>query len=249
MASSDSRDRDPGGKRGEERDALAGLQTPHEGPVPDLHGLFGELQQQLEAERGVRAWLRSRSTPTRLAIAGSALLGVAVIVVTGWLRPDHGVYPLMRMLGVLLVISALITVDLLLALWPLQRAALPRWLHVAGTFGALLGLAAIYALPAAHEAHPASVQAPGIAALMKGALRCLGVGMVLAVAVYGFLRALDRGGADRALLAGACSGFAANLALQLHCPITLPTHMLVGHLGVAVLFVGGLALYARARRR
>ena len=148
---------------------------------------------------------------------------------------------------VLLFIAAVVACDLLLALRPLSRAPLPHWAHRTAIAGALLGLGVVYALPAAHEDHPASQVAQGLAPLFAGALRCLVVGLVLSVVVYALLRALDRGGASRALLAAACSGFAANFALQLHCPVTMPVHMLLGHLGVALLFVLVAALYRRIR--
>jgi hypothetical protein len=36
---------------------------------------------------------------------------------------------------------------------------------------------------------------------------------------------------------------------ELHCPITAPAHMLLGHLGVVVLLLAGAALFLSLRRR
>jgi len=41
----------------------------------------------------------------------------------------------------------------------------------------------------------------------------------------------------------------ANLLLQLHCPVTAPLHLLLGHLGAVFVFAGGVALAARTAPR
>jgi hypothetical protein len=117
------------------------------------------------------------------------------------------------------------------------------------TAGALLVLLAVYAMPAAHVAHPASMQARGWVALLHRAAPCLVIGVVLGAIVYAVLGLLDRGGTRRALVTAAASGLAANLALHLHCPVTAPLHMVLGHLGVAVVLVGAASLLERSAAR
>lgn len=246
MGSNDHTPGEPDGSDRALRDEFAQWVSQGPLPAPDLHSLYTVLQQEVGQERGARAWLRSRSTPIRRAIACAGLALLALAAALGWLRPDFGVYPLTRMALTLLVSVALIAGQLWLVLRPLQRPALPRWVSPALTLVALAGLLALYALPAAHLAHPASAQAPGLGALLTRALPCLGIGLALAGATYALLWALDRGGAGRALLAAVCGGVSANLILQLHCPVTAPAHLVLGHLGVVLLFAGGVALRTRA---
>jgi hypothetical protein len=208
---------------------------------PDVNALFAGLQHQIEHERGVLPWLRSRSTRVRIALAATSVLLFVVAVVLGWPRPDRSVYPVLRMALGLLLILGLLGLQLALALRPLARPALRPWVSPAAIAGALLGLWLLYALPAAHLAHPASLQDPGWQALLTRALPCLRFGLLLALASYALLRALDRGGVGRGLLFAAYGGLVANLVLLLHCPVTAPSHLLLGHLGVAVLLVLAVA--------
>ena len=230
------------------REQVMGAAAAH-GPSGEARAaLLADLQRAVAAERGAGAWLRSRSTTVRTALALATLLAVVLATVVGWLRPDLSVYPAGRMAAIALFIAAGAALELLLALRPLSRPALRDWVAPLATLGALIGLAALYALPAAHLAHPASLHAPGLAELASRAVRCLAIGVPLALSFYALLRVLDRGGAERALSAAAYSGLCANLALQLHCPITAPAHMLFGHFGVALVVIG-VALVQRLRAR
>jgi hypothetical protein len=236
----------PTGSDSELRDELARWLGPGASPPPDLGPLYAGLQQELARERGAVAWLRSRSTPVRVTLAGAGLLlGAAGLGLLGR-RPDLDVYPQARMALVVLFSAALIAGQLWLVLRPLQRPAAADWLARALGLGAFGGLLGLYALPAAHLVHPASIQAPGSLALLARALPCLTVGLAVAGLGFSLLKVLDRGGAGRALLAAVCGGVSANLLLQLHCPVTAPAHLLIGHLGAALVFAGGVALWARA---
>jgi hypothetical protein len=211
---------------------------------PDLHELFAGLEQQLAGERGARAWLRSRSTGARIVLSLASLALLVAVVALAWARPDLSVYPGFRLALGMLVIVVLVGVQLVLALRPLSRPPLPAWVSPAAIVGAVTALVALYGLPPPHLAHPASLQAPGWQALISRALPCLAFGLVFALASYGLLRALDRGGTDptrRALLAAAYGGLVANLLLMLHCPVTASAHLMLGHLGVAVLLLLGVA--------
>jgi hypothetical protein len=218
-------------------------------PLPDLEQLRAALEQDIARERGLGAWLRSRSTPVRLTIAGLAvaLLGVGTALFAG--RADLSVYPLGRMVLLLVAIAALIACEVTLSLWPMHRPAPPRWLARSAIAAAPLALLALYSLPAAHSNHPALLQESGASELFVHALPCLTVGSLVALAGFLLLRSLDRGGAARALSMAASGGLAANLLLQLHCSITAPEHMLVGHLGVILLMLAAIALVERALPR
>jgi len=232
-------------------DDLLGREVPEllrkaEPPPGDLDALYAQVTHSVAAERGLRAWLRARSTGTRALLATSVIALLVVRSATAFQRPDLGVYPDARMAAVLLVIGAGLSLLLALALRPLQRPAPPAWALVAATAGALLAVLAAYAMPAAHRAHPASLQPPGWLPLLQRALPCLVIGVVLGAVVYAVLVLFDRGGSRRALVTAAASGLAANLVLHLHCPVTEPMHMVLGHLGVAV-FLIALAVWLGGR--
>jgi hypothetical protein len=197
--------------------------------------LHAELQGEIAREKGVGAWLRSRPTPVRALVAGLVVGALALVTMGVWGRQDFAMYPAERMLAVVASIAGLIVVDLVLVLWPLQLPAAPQWLMAAAVAGAPLGLLFWYSAPAVETGHPGSVPVESAGTLVRHALHCLVFGSVIAGGIYGLLRGLDRGGANRLLLMGACAGLAGNLMLQLHCSVTAPVHLLIGHLGVVVL--------------
>lgn len=210
-------------------DLLAGL---------NLERMHAELQGKIAQERGFAAWLRSRPTPMRAMLASFVLAVIVVVTMAVWLRPDFDVYPAGRMQAVLLSIAGLIVLELVLLLWPLQLPAAPQWLMAAAVIGAPIGLFFWYSAPAAHLAHPRSIPREGIGVWISHAVGCLVVGSIVAGGFYALLRGLDRGGTNRLLLMAACAGLAGNLSLQLHCPVTAPMHLVIGHLGVIVLCFG-----------
>jgi hypothetical protein len=210
-------------------DLLAGL---------NLEKMHAELEGKIAREQGFAAWLRSRPTPVRAMLASFVLCVIVVGTMAIWLRPDFDVYPAGRMQAVLLSIAGLIVLELVLVLWPLQLPAAPPWLMGAAVICAPIGLFFWYSAPAAHLAHPRSIPAEGVGTSAWHAVRCLVVGSIVAGGFYALLRGLDRGGTNRLLLMAACAGLAGNLLLQLHCPMTSPMHLVIGHLGVVVLCFG-----------
>jgi hypothetical protein len=215
-------------------------------PQPDLADLFGSVQAQIAEERGAVAWLRSRPTVLRALLAVGCVALPALATMFASLRPDIAMYPMGRMALALSAMSALIGAGVGLVLRPLQRPAPPAWAVPALIAAAVIGLLTLYSMPIAHAAHPASLQAPGVAALLERARPCVVMGLLLGVATFAALRALDRGGARRSLLRAAAAGLCANLVLQLHCPNTAPLHLLAGHLAVLVLLLAAVALWPRS---
>ena len=215
----------------------------------DLDALFEQVTRSVAADRGLRAWLRERSTGVRGLLAAGVLAAFAALAAMAFQRPDLEVYPGARMATVLLVIGAGLTLMLAFVLRPLHLPALPAWVLATATTATLLALLVVYGMPAAHLAHPASLQAPGGSALLQRAAPCLVIGIVIGAIVYAALALLDRGGSRRALVTAAASGLTANLALHLHCPVTDPGHMMLGHLGVAVVLIAGAALLGRRAPR
>jgi hypothetical protein len=211
---------------------------------PDLNELFASVERQLARERGAQAWLRSLSTRARIALCLASLAVLVAVVVLAWARPDLTAYPVVRLTFGMLVIIAILGVQLVLALRPLSRPPLAAWQAPAAIAAALIALIALYGLPTPDPGHPASFQEPGWQALISRAIPCLAFGFSFALASYGLLRVFDRGGTDRTrrtLLAAAYGGLVANLLLMLHCPVTATAHLMLGHLGVAVLLLLGVA--------
>jgi len=212
--------------------------------APALDGMLAALEASIDRERGPAAWLRSRPTPVRLAVAalGSGL--VPLLVWLAWRRVDAAAHPGDRL--ALEIAAVLVPAALLLAvgLWPLHRPAWPRWVEPLALGLAVLALLLGPALGPAHHDHPASLGGTG-AQLVPRATACLITGTVLALPVLAWLFAPRRGG-ERAWLLGGLAGLLGALSIFLHCPIVAPVHLLLGHVTV---LVPGLLLGAVLLRR
>jgi hypothetical protein len=216
--------------------------------LPDLAALEAELEREIAAEQGVGADLRALSTPRRYLLVFAPLLLVAGL--TGLLRPrlDLAVYPAARMALVLGVVGSLLVGGVVISLWSLAWRPVPAWLRTLVLALAPVSLLALYSLPAAHTAHPASLPAEDLAGLVVRALPCLSIGGAVAACTYLLMRAFDRGATRAVWSFAACAGLYANFLLQLHCAQTAPAHMLLGHWGVALFALLGVALFARSPR-
>ena len=214
------------------------------GAPPELEALFASLEQEVQRERGLPAFLRSRSTVVRNALLASVAGAVVLLAYLAFARPDLSAYPLGRMATVLAIAGLGAFASLRLALRPVYQAPAPSWLLPLIASLSLCGLAAVYMMPALPALDAAHVPEPGLDAALHLAAPCLGIGLLITLGLVGLWWLLDRGGARRGLAAAAAAGLTANLALQLHCPITAPGHLLLGHLGVALVILG-VALAAR----
>ena len=213
----------------------------------DMRPLRSAIERDVgQKERGV-VWLRSRPTSFRLGFGVIVCLGIVLLTLGLTPRPDIDVYPALRMLLVTSTLLVLLGVALSQGLRPLQRAA-------TGAEGLLLVLALLVpivlsALPAAHSAHALSVGGIG-EALIPRALACFAFGVALGLPLLVSMRALDRlehTTAARALWAAAATGLLGNLTLSLHCPLTHPAHLLLGHASVGVALAAAYGLLARGR--
>jgi hypothetical protein len=218
--------------------------------TPDLAGLLGAVEADVARERGLRAWLRSRSTALRRLFALVLLVLPALVAAGVGLRPDIDVYPPARMFTVIAGLLLLLATGVMYALRPLHRPALSDSAVSVLIGGPLLVVLVLYALPAAHEAHPASLQPPGATALLEHASACLSAGLVFGTVLLLVLLGFGRGAVRRAwLLSAVAAGIGANLVLQLHCPNTAPLHLVLGHFDVLALLLLGTALVAKFARR
>ena len=240
-------ERDQAQASGDEARARELLRAPPEPiEVPDFTALEAELAREIAAEQGVRAELRALSTPRRIVLVLIPLVVLAGITLSLRPRLDLAVYPGARMGLVLGVVGALMLLSVLLALWSLAWRPVPDAVRKLAIALAPIALFVLYALPPAHTAHPAPLQTEGLTALLVRALPCLVVGSMVAASAFFFLRVFDRGATRASWLFAACAGLYANLLLQLHCSVTAPAHMLLGHLGVALLALLAVAWVERS---
>ncbi len=211
----------------------------------DADALFADIAGDIAAESGPVAWLRSLPTPRRLALGAVLTLGVVGVAFGFFGRVDWALYPLDRMVSELAGMVIVFAVAAWMTLLPAYRVA-----PAAGRVWALglvgLGLPFVLAaLPMAHGAHAASLEGAG-ADLVPRALECFASGVGAALPVLLLLVALDRGGQTqrtRVVFAGLAAGMAGVMALQVHCPITQPVHLLSGHASVVVGLLAGWGLF------
>jgi len=217
--------------------ALAGDRAPIE-PDPRL---WAELDARLEHERGVRAWLRSRPTPTRVALAMAAF---ALVTLLGF-RRVRGDWSSVSKLEVALLVAAFA----LSALFGV-RGALPL-LGASPARERRATLVAAVALPLVSAFLRLEPGAPlaGGPAFWTQAARCFGYGTLLAAPLFALLWLCDRGGGPRSRFvhAALACGLAANAALTLHCAVADARHVLVGHASIG-LVLAALAWLVVSRR-
>jgi hypothetical protein len=136
------------------------------------------------------------------------------------------------------------------ALRPLQVRALPAGYRIAIAAAAVIMPFVIAAAPAAHAAHASSLGGVGDGLLQRAA-QCFAFGSALALPPLVLLWALDRG-AHRswleALSAAGAAGLVGIVALELHCPLTHPAHLVAGHATVGAMLVLAYGLVTWLRR-
>lgn len=207
------------------------------------------FERTLRAEKGARAWLRSRPTYQRTALA-LTVAALAVGVAAAKPRADWASYPKLSasLWFGLFSVGALGSLWLMLA--PLGRPRAPVAIRT-GSAIAALGLPASYALgllePVAHAA-----QSEHGRDLVRHAAGCFLYGSLLALPFLGLAWALERSdrlSASALLFAGAASGLVANLALLLRCPINDQHHLLLGHATIGIMLAFGLGIASRLLAR
>lgn len=214
-------------------------------PIPNADAAFAEIEARIaRTERPGLWWFRARSTAIRrLVVWGVGIASVAFCVVA-FLRPDWAHYPGSRMafaLGGLAILWAACTFA---GTRPIHVPPLSRTSIVTLVVIAISLVFALASLPAAHTAVPSAFPPEG-KTLIQHAGPCILFGLAFGVPVYLAVYVVNRGAYAANVLGLAAAGMLGNLALQLHCPITQPNHLLWGHASVAVLFLG-TALIVRA---
>jgi hypothetical protein len=202
-----------------------------------------DLQHAMARERGVLAWLRSRSTRWRAGLVlAVATLFVALFSATAP-RVDLAVYPTWR----IALLAAVYALALGALVW---RALLPMHrLPAAGRDGGwlALGLALPFLLA---TLPPAELHAP-VSTVGHGE-NCIGYGVLLGIVFALALRVVDRDsrpGVHGRWLALAGASLTANVALLFHCPIERPLHTSVVHGSIVPAALLAVLLLAAAARK
>jgi hypothetical protein len=211
-----------------------------DGPAPSFEG----LARALTRERGVGAWLRSRPTWARfaLALAAAFACGFAVLSLGHGLRGDLARYPSSRLALSLGLLIGLGVSSLWAALRPVHVAPLPRSALFALLTAATLAVLLLSGVPPAHARDPAALAAhdpSARACFFTGAL--LGQPFLAVALVASRLRS-----ALELALAAAAAGLLGNVVLELGCPSTDQMHLLEGHAPIVPALVTLAALFARA---
>ncbi|MCO4769449.1 MAG: hypothetical protein KDA24_05415 [Deltaproteobacteria bacterium] len=214
-------------------------------PTPEVPA-FDALAQQLDAERGPMAWLRSRSTRERMGILVAAAAAVAVIAGTmgGWADVEKVTQT--GFLLELVLLSGFALVAMSASLRGLQHAEIPRWAGWA-LVGATLGV------PVAIGIAPmlSGVVSTGEATL-RDALGCLCYGLSISAPVLAVAWVLDRRswrGSTTVRYAASAAGLAGLVGLQLHCPVHETEHLMSGHVPVVFAMLGTAGLLHMVLRR
>jgi hypothetical protein len=205
-------------------------------PAPEIDALLASVELEIDADRGVLAWLRSLSTDLRWLI----VLGVAsvILLVTTSLarRPDLADVscPSTAIIAGYAVLLVVIVGE---ALRPMHRRALD------GLRRRIAWVAVL--IPVATSLVGTIIPVP----IHAGAQDCLPFGLLVATCLVGVLRVLDRSAHrddNAALLAVAAGGLGANLALSLHCSDMRMQHLLPAHATVGLVLA---LVYFGPRRR
>jgi len=213
--------------------ALPELTAPTSGA--EVRHLLAGLEAQLEKEKGLRAWLRSRPTSVRFALAlcvVGAVLALEIArsqrvteVLQNWsvlagqtLLVVSGVSLYLRS-GVLVSRSRLLFSGLLLLAAPFWVSLLVGRLGNSGHFEAL---------------------ASGLGCFAHGVFYSAPLALMLLL-----LDRHDRPASESLILRGAIIGVVGNLALIWHCPSTDLLHLFSGHAGLGVGWVLGWLLWRR----
>jgi hypothetical protein len=199
---------------------------------------FARVEAALQNERGLRAFLRSRSTRMRWLLSLS-LPALLVLRELGRKRvPWRSLGSLRLLAGI--VLALLLAVVLRTALRPLSIERRAARLRSALAVGA-------WCLPFLIGLVP-EAQASGQEWTRSFALRCgscFVYGSALALPSFALLWALERGDPVPfrvwALGAGVVA-LVANLILMLHCPVTNRMHLAAGHLSIGLSWFAAVCL-------
>lgn len=214
--------------------------TDDEHSAVDASALWRGMPEALAREsRGV-ARLRNLSTAWRTSLASAGLGVLAMVVWIAFGRADQPSLPPYEFWVRLLPAALLTACCARSLLWPEHRRAPAAWLQptlLLASLALALGPALLPELP---RDHPTSLGGAGHD-LMPRALGCTAVGILFGVACLGWVALFLQGPRRLAALppsAGALFVVGQSALCALHCPLTAPVHIALGHGALCSAFLG-----------
>ncbi len=208
---------------------------------------LSRMRSVLETESTGLNALRGWSTPRRVAVVGGVAAGLLTVVALFSLRGDIDVYPRLRLYATVATYAALVVALVRLGLWRFDRALPPRMAEWGLLAIAIIVPIAFVAFPQAHMAHPLSLAGVGDD-LVPRAVGCFLYGSGVALVMGGVALRFARGPkTSRPVFLILAAGLLGVAALELHCALTAPIHLGLGHSTVAIT-AGVGALFLRAWR-
>jgi hypothetical protein len=211
----------------------------------DFDAQLAATQSLIERERGVRAFLRSRSTGVRWLLS----LGLPMLLLTRELLRKRVLW---RDLGTPRIIAGLVLLGLLGLLAHSALRPLPIERRAARLRASLAVVA--WCLPCvlwfAPEARASADELSG--GFAWHSLACFAYGSALAAPSFALLWALDRDARVSYRVWALAAGMVAllgNLILMLHCSITSPAHLLAGHFSIGLVWFAAVSTAKWCMRR
>ena len=182
----------------------------------DSKSLFMTVASKVAGETGLRAYLRSRPTWQRRALAflSSLPLPFLVLAVAGARRDLHSLSPFQLAFEILLL-GGLAAWNVTVALKPLHVAGRPRSRTIlVAAAASVVGIASLLLLAADPSSAGAGMSAPG-----EAESRCFATGSAIALPLMlcGWLLSRESS-LPRALLLASAAGLSGMLVLHMHCP-------------------------------
>lgn len=213
--------------------------------LPDVAPQLVVTEALIANERGLRAFLRSRSTPARWALG---LFLPALLLIRELLRERVS----LRELGSLRILTGLLLLGLLALIVRSALRPLPIERRAARLRSAMALVA--WCLPCvlwlAPEG-PVGVESVSTGDFALRSLSCFGYGSALAAPPFALLWALDREQVVSYRVWALAAGLVAvlsSLILLLHCPSTQRAHLVAGHFSIGLAWFSAVSILASCRR-
>jgi hypothetical protein len=197
----------------------------------DASSLWRGMPEALARENIGLAPLRNLSTRGRTSLALAGLGAAAIVVWLAFGRADWAVLPRYEFWLLWLPRALLAGYCARLLLWPAHQRAPAPWLQPSVLLAAVALCLAPSLLPELHREHPASLGGAG-SDLPTAALSCTAIGVLLGGLCLGWVALFRQ--EPRTLGALPPSAWALLVIGQsalsaLHCPLTAPIHLALGH--------------------
>jgi len=208
----------------------------------ELDDLFEGVRGRVEKSGARRLNALAEQPTSRRRLFALACCALIVVGLGALLPHSNQPLPPLALGAIFGSFGVLLVVAVVIAFRPIYVPALsPVWKIGLG----VAAVAAAVSVALVPELHAHLTARPAEGAFLGKALPCLSFGLLAGLPGYVFLRLLDRGAPFGPLLAGVAAGLAANMVLELRCPVGGAEHLMFGHAMVVVAFVVGVALLER----